>query len=231
MAQFLAIITDSVAIAFRNLWESFILFLPDFIGAVLVLLVGWGVAAALGRLAHRLVVLLRIDKAVDALHISHVFERVGVHFEVGSLFGWLVKWFLLIVTFLAAADVMQWTQLSEFLNTVVAYLPNVIIAAVILLVGILVANFVYEVVHRSVTVTKFAGAEFLAGVAKWAILVFSFLAALNQLQIAAELVQSLFTAFVAMLAIAGGLAFGLGGKEHAARALDHLRKDLSSHGK
>ena len=229
MVDLISLITDSVGFAFRNLWESFMLFLPDFIGALLVLLVGWAVAAALGRLAHRLLTLLRIDKAVEALRIAEAFEKMGVHFDIGALFGWLVKWFLLVVTFLAAADVLGWTQLSEFFKTVVAYLPNVIIAAVVLLVGILVANFVYTVIHRSVTVTKFAGADFLAGVAKWAILVFSFLAALNQLQIAAELVQSLFTAFVAMLAIAGGLAFGLGGKEHAARLLDHLRKDLSSH--
>ena len=229
MPDFLLLVTDSVSFAFRSLWESFILFLPDFIGAVVVLILGWLVAAALGRLAHRIVLLLKIDKAVDALHITEVFERAGVTLNAPALFGWLVKWFLLVVTFLAAADVLGWTQLSEFLSTVVAYLPNVIIAAAIFLVGTLVANFVSQVVHRSVTLTKFAGADFLSGIAKWAILIFTFLAALNQLQIAEELIQSLFTAFVAMLAIAGGLAFGLGGKEHAARFLDHLRKDLSSH--
>ena len=172
---------------------------------------------------------MKVDKAVEALRIAEIFERAGAHLNAPALFGWLVKWFLLAVTFLAAADILRWTQLSEFLTMVVSYLPNVIIAAAILLVGALVANFVSQIVRRSVEVAKFAGADFLSGIAKWAILVFTFLAALNQLQIAAELIQSLFTAFVAMLAIAGGLAFGLGGKEHAARALDHLRKDLSSH--
>lgn len=228
MADFLLVVTDSVSFAFRSLWESFLIFLPDFIGAVLVLIFGWMIAAALGRLANRIVILLKIEQAVEALRIAAVFERAGIHLNAPALFGWLVKWFLLVVTFLAAADVLRWTQLSEFLSTVVSYLPNVIIAAAILLVGTLVANFVSQVVHRSVEATKFAGADFLSGIAKWALLVFTFLAALNQLQIAAELIQSLFTAFVAMLAIAGGLAFGLGGKEHAARALDHLRKDLSS---
>lgn len=229
MPYIVSLVTDSVAIAFRNLWESFLLFFPDFIGAVVILLVGWMVAAALGRLAHRLVLLLKIDRAVDALRISHAFDRAGVDFNVGALFGWLVKWFLLVVTFIAAADVLGWQQLSEFLNTVVAYLPNVIIAAIILLVGILVANFAQQVVHRSVEATRLARADFFSGVVKWALLVFTFLAALSQLQIADELIQSLFTAFVFMLALAGGLAFGLGGREHATRALDHLRKDLSSH--
>ncbi len=229
MADFLVVITDSVGFAFSNLWESFLLFLPDFVGAIVVLILGWLIAAALGRLAHRLIVLLKIDRAVEALRIAEVFERAGVNLNAPALFGWLVKWFLLVVTFLAAADVMQWTQLSEFLSTVVSYLPNVIIAAAIFLVGTLVANFVSQIVHRSVEATKLANADFFSGIAKWALLVFTFLAALNQLQIAEELIQSLFTAFVAMLAIAGGLAFGLGGKEHAARVLDHLRKDLSSH--
>src|SRR3989338_6486623 len=162
MADFLTMVTNSVSFAFRSLWESFLIFLPDFIGAVVVLILGWMLAAALGRLAHRIVVLLKVDNAVEALRIAEIFERAGAHLNAPALFGWLVKWFLLAVTFLAAADILRWTQLSEFLTMVVSYLPNVIIAAAILLVGALVANFVSQIVRRSVEVAKFAGADFLS---------------------------------------------------------------------
>lgn len=218
----------SVVAAFENLWESFVLFLPDFFGAVVVLIVGWVIALALARVATHVLEVIKVDKAVQALRLSHAFEKAGLRLDVARLFGWLVKWFLLVVTFLAVADILQWTQLSQFLNLVVSYLPNVIIAAVILLVGILLSNFVHGVVRHAVEAANLEGGHFLAGVAKWAILVFAALAALNQLQIAAELVRILFTAFVAMLAIAGGLAFGLGGQEHASKFLNRLRKDITS---
>jgi len=110
----------------------------------------------------------------------------------------------------------------------VLYVPNVIISVIILLAGILLANFVQRVVKSAVEAAKLQSADFLSGIAKWAILVFSFMAALVQLQIAQELIRVLFTGLVAMLSLAGGLAFGLGGKDHASRVLDRLRKDLSS---
>lgn len=222
------LIQESVAVAFANLWDSIVLFLPDFFGALVVLIIGWFLAHALGKIAVRVLRALRVDQAVHALRLSELFEKSGLPLDVPKLFGWLVKWFLLVVTFLAVADVLQWSQLSEFLNGVVSYLPNVIIAAIILLIGIIVANFVYNVVRHAVNVAQLESAHFLAGVAKWSILIFSALAALNQLQIAAALVQILFTAFVAMLAIAGGLAFGIGGQEHAKKFLDRVRKDMSA---
>jgi hypothetical protein len=111
---------------------------------------------------------------------------------------------------------------------VVLYIPNVIVAVIILLAGILLATFVRNVVKTAVEAAELASADFLSGIAKWAILLFSFMAALVQLQIAPGLINTLFTGLVAMLALGGGLAFGLGGKEHASRVLDRLRRDLSS---
>jgi small-conductance mechanosensitive channel len=108
------------------------------------------------------------------------------------------------------------------------YLPNVIIAVIILLVGVLVANFTRNVVKSAVEAAKLTSGDFLSGLSRWSILVFSFMAALVQLGIAEGLIQTLFTGFIAMLAIAGGLAFGLGGKDQAAKVLGKLKRDISS---
>ena len=94
--------------------------------------------------------------------------------------------------------------------------------------SIILANFTQGVVKAALDAAKMESAQFLAGLSRWAIIVFSFMAALVQLGIAGALIQTLFTGFVAMVALAGGLAFGLGGRDHASRALNHLSKDLTN---
>lgn len=157
-----------------------------------------------------------------------MFERYGLPFKISKLLGWIIKWFLIVVSLIAATDVLGWDQVTDYLKQIVLYLPNVIIAVIMLFFGTVLANFVHRVVKSAVAAAKLASADFLAGLARWAILVFTFMASLIQLQIAEDLIRVLFTGFVAMLALAGGLAFGLGGKDYAARVLDKLKRDISS---
>jgi len=176
----------------------------------------------------RVIALLRVDELAKRLEITSQFERVGLRLHIGGLLGWIVKWFIIIIALIAATDILGWDQVTNYLQQVVLFIPNVIIAVIILLTGILLANFVQNVVKTAVEAAKLSSADFLSGVAKWAILVFTLMVALVQLQIAPELIQVLFTGLVAMLALAGGLAFGLGGKDHAHRFLNRLQKDISS---
>jgi hypothetical protein len=104
------------------------------------------------------------------------------------------------------------------------YIPNVIIAVVILIVGMVVGNFVFTLVKETALAAELESADFLAGVAKWALFIFTLMAALIQLKVASELIQILFTGLVFMVALAGGIAFGLGGKDKAERILEKLMK-------
>lgn len=214
--------------SFSNLWVAFVEFLPKFLGAIIILIIGWIVAIVLGNIAIKIVDFLKIDEALTKLNLKKGLEKAGIEFTISGVIGWLVKWFLIIVFLIAASDILEWVEITDFLKHVVLYIPNVIIAVVILLAGIMVADFVHKVIKKSVEAAKLTSATFLAGIAKWAILVFSFMAALVQLSIAYALIQTLFTGFVGMLAIAGGLAFGLGGKELAGKFLEKLRKDLTT---
>ena len=214
--------------AFADLWSSLLLFFPRFLGAVIVFLIGLIVASLLKKLVMRVCDVLKLDMLAEKLDVKQMFQRAGVPFSISSLLGWIVKWFFVVVFLIAATDIMQWSEITSFLQQVVMYLPNVMIAVVIMLVGILVANFTRAVIKSAVEAGKLAGADFLATISRWAILIFSFMAALVQLGIAEELIRILFTGFVAMLALAGGLAFGLGGKEHANHALTRLRKEMNS---
>jgi hypothetical protein len=211
-----------------ELWNTIIAYLPNVLGAIVVFFIGVLVASILRTAVVKVVALLRVDELAKKLELTHQFERAGLRLHIGGLLGWIIKWFFVIIALIAATDILGWDQVTDYLSQVVLFVPNVIIAVIILLAGILLGNFVQNVVKSAVEAAQLASAEFLSGIAKWSILVFSFMAALVQLQIAPELIRVLFTGLVAMLALAGGLAFGLGGKEHAHQFLNRLKKDISS---
>lgn len=219
---------DVLRSAFIELWAGIVLFVPKLLFAIIVFLLGLIIAGILNKVVVRLAEVLHIDELIKKLELDLVFNRAGLKLDVGKALGWLVKWFVIIFALIAAADVLEWDQVTQFLGTIVAYIPNVLISVIILLVGMLLANFVQEVIKSALEAAKMHTACFLAGLARWAIIVFSFMAALVQLGIAQSLIQVLFTGFVAMIALAGGLAFGLGGREYASRILNQLSKDLSS---
>ncbi|KKW32607.1 MAG: CmpX protein [Candidatus Uhrbacteria bacterium GW2011_GWA2_52_8d] len=211
-----------------ELWETIVAFLPSLLGAAIVFVIGVIIALVLRTVVVKVIGLLRIDELARHLEITAQFERVGLRLHIGALLGWIVKWFFIIIALIAATDILGWDQVTDYLGQVVLFVPNVIIAVIILLAGILLGNFVQNVVKSAVEAAQLASADFLSGIAKWAILIFTFMAALVQLQIAPELIRVLFTGLVAMLALAGGLAFGLGGQEFAHRFLNRLKKDISS---
>ncbi len=222
------IATDVLQGPLLELWHTIIAYVPNVIGAAIVFVIGVIVALVLQRVVKQIIALLHIDDFAQKLEIKSQFERAGIRLHIGSLFGWIVKWFFIIVSLIAATDILGWKEVTDYLKQVVLFIPNVIIAVIILLAGILLGNFVQNVVRSAVEAAHLASAHFLSGLSKWAILIFSFMAALVQLQIAPDLIRVLFTGLVFMLALAGGLAFGLGGKEHAAHFLTRLKKDISS---
>ncbi|MDP2631780.1 MAG: hypothetical protein Q8P30_03385 [Candidatus Uhrbacteria bacterium] len=219
---------DIIQSAFVELWAAVMLFLPRLILAIIVFLLGLIVASILRSVVVRIVQTIKLDELMEKLDVKKAFLKAGIKLDVAGFLGWLVKWFVIVLALIATADALGWDQITVFLSDVVAYLPNVIISVIILLVGFILGSFVQNVVKSALDAAKIASAGFLAGISKWAIIVFSFMAVLIQLGIAYQMIMTLFTGFVAMLALAGGLAFGLGGRDHATRVLDKLSRDLKS---
>lgn len=219
---------DAITNALQDLYARFINFLPNFLVAIIILVVGWIVAVAIAKLIKAVLNSVKIDEVGDKLGLDQLSSRAGMKMSVSGAIAWLVKWFVLLAVFLAAADILQLDQISAFLNEVLAYIPNVVAGAAILLVGTMVAHFLARLVRHSVQAAGLKSADMLAAVTQWAIMVFTILATLHQLGVAAAFIQTLFTGVIAMLAIAGGLAFGLGGKEHAAKVLDKVERDIKS---
>ena len=218
---------EAITLSLLNLWERFINFLPALLGAVLVFVAGWIVAVALGKAVEHIVKVIRIDDVIEKAGTKGRLRKAGVELNIAKFFGGLVKWFLILVFLMAATDILHLMQVTSFLNSIVLYLPNVIVAAVILAIAFLIGTFAYAVIKGSTKVAGIVSATLLATIAKWAIVIFGLLAALVQLGVASSLINTIFIGFVAMLALAGGLAFGLGGKDEAALILKKLRREIT----
>ena len=220
-------IADLFVSSFEQIWAGLLAFLPRFLGAAFILIVGWAIAVGIGKLVEEILKTLKLDGLVERAHLGKMFEHAGIKIHLSVFFGWLVKWFFVTVFLVTATDILGWVEITEFLRTILLYIPNVIIAMVILVAGVVLGNLVGRVVEHSVEAAQFESGPMVGSLSRWALIVFSFLAALHQLSIAAELIDVLFTGFVAMLALAGGIAFGLGGRDEAGRLLERLRRDLT----
>ena len=211
----------------RQLYAKIITFLPNLIVAIIVLIVGWVIAVFLSKLVGKLLDMIKIDQLANQLGLSKLSDRVGRRLSLAALGAWIVKWFFFLGTFIAATNILGLSQVADFFNgQVLPYAGNVVVAMAILLLGILAANFFAGLVAAAVNASGLHKGSALGAMTRWAIIIFTIIAALSQLQVATAFLQDLFRAVVAMLAIAGGLAFGLGGKDHAAKVLDKIEQNL-----
>lgn len=218
--------SDAVQGSLQGLWADFIGFLPQMLMAILTLILFWVVAVLLGRLVERVVKALYVDKGLEKLGVKEGVSKGGLKLNSGAFLGGIVKWFFIFVGLMAFADILNLHQVTAFLNQILMYLPNIIVATIILIIAVLIAGFLEQLVRSSVKAAGLKSSGFLSGLAKWVVLIFAFLAALVQLGVASALIQTLFTGIVAMLAIAGGLAFGMGGKDTASDILKKIKSSL-----
>ena len=215
--------------ALGDLYSKILTYLPNLVAAIIVLIVGWILAIFLSKLIVEVLEVIKVDLLANQLGLQNLGAKMEKKLSISALGGWLVKWFFFLGSFVAAADILGLNAVSSFLyQEVLSYAGQVIIAMAILLLGMLAANFFAGIVNSTVKASGLHKGEALGALTKWAILAFSVIAALSQLQIATAFLQDLFRAIIAMLAIAGGLAFGLGGQGTAKRILESAEESLKS---
>lgn len=218
------VLTDS----FQTIGSGVIAFLPKLILALVVFIVGWVIAAFLGKIVNQIIKILKIDQALEAVGVGELVTRGGFNLDTGAFIGGLVKWFFIVVFLVTAVDVLGLNQINAFLSDVVlAYIPNVIAATIILVVAAIIAGAAEQIIVGGAKAANLPSSRFLGVVVRWSIWIFAILAALYQLGVAGPFVQTLFMGIVGMLALAAGLAFGLGGRDAAARWLERIQEDIS----
>ncbi|MDD2753683.1 MAG: hypothetical protein PHT44_03685 [Candidatus Portnoybacteria bacterium] len=219
--------TEVTVNAFQEIWGGFIVFLPSLLGALVIFFVGWAIAVGLQKLIVQLLRALRIDSGLEKLGLGQFFEKAGIKMDFAGWIGAFVKWFLVLVFLLAATDILNLNEVSIFLRSILSYIPSVVVSVVILAVAFWLASVLRKIVQASVSASNIKAAAFLGALTYWSLVIFGIFAALIQLGIAFALLQTLITGLIAMLALAGGLAFGLGGKDAAASFLNRLRKEIA----
>lgn len=219
---------DAVQGSFYQIWYTIASFLPAILAAAIVFIIGWIIGVILYRVVVEIVRVLRVDDAMKVSGLTDTVRTAGFNLDVGRLLGTLVMWFTVLVFLVASLEILGLDRVTMFLQSVVLlYLPNVFVAVLILILGAVVAEVVRNLVRGSARAAGAHGANLAASVAKWAIWVTAILAALNQLGVASAFVETLFTGIVVSASLAFGLAFGLGGKDAAARTIERVRSEIS----
>lgn len=212
--------------ALYNLWNGFIMFLPTLLGGIILLLLGIFIGNGLGELIEKIIELIKLDKALEKTGFNKILERAGLTLNSGYFLGQIVKWLIILSFLIAACNVWGLTAVASFIQNIVNYIPNIIVAIIILLISIILGDYLAKLVKASLASAGLKYKNFLGSLTRWTIVIFGLLAAMSQLKIATDLIKTLFTGIVGLIALAGGLAFGLGGKELAQELLKKIKEDV-----
>lgn len=208
----------------KNLWQGFIDFIPRLIGALIVFIIGWIIAVAIGKLVTEILKRIKFNRIFEKGGWKSALEKAEIKVDASGFIGAIIKWVLLIVFMAAAIEVLGFVQLTGFLTDVLNYLPNVVVAAFIFVIAVIIADILEKVVRTAVEGVKVGYGQLVGVIVKWSIWIFAILAILSQLKIEAaswivDLIKIAFMGLIAMIAI----AFGLGGKDVAGEILQGLK--------
>jgi len=202
-------------------------YLPVLLGALIILIVGWLIAKAIKRVVDWLLKLIRFDTLADKAGISAILKKGDLKISAGEVISNLVYWLIIIMVLVMTVDALGLPKASDVLASLFAYVPKVIASLLVLVVAMFLASFVSGIVRTAAGNANLPKPEVFAAVSRWAILIFAVTISLEQLGIASLLVTATFNIILGGVCLALALAFGLGGKDVAAKYLEDLRKRRS----
>lgn len=221
-------IGTSIVNALNDAVRLILTFIPRLVGFLIILLVGWLIATLISKALTLLLRKIGFDRMSDRIGLTRFEGRMGVRLDSAGILGKIVFWFLFLVFLVPAADALGVPAVSNILNQFVAYIPNVFVAILVLFLGALAGTVMADLVRGATASANIGNPGVFATIARWAIIGFAALIALEQLQIAPALINELFGAIVAAIAIAFALAFGLGGQDTARRWLNRGESTVST---
>ena len=212
--------------ALTHFWETFLNFIPNLILAIIIFIIGWIIAAIIGKIISQILLRLQFNRLFEKASWREALEKAEIKLNPAEFIGAIFKWVLVIIVLLIAVEILGLNQFAVTLNKLIEWIPNLIVAIVIFVVAIIVADILDKLIIAGV---KRIGVEYvgiLGLIVRWAIYIFAALAILVQLGVATTLINTLIMSFFGMLALAFGLAFGLGGKDAAAKIIEDIRRKI-----
>jgi Mechanosensitive ion channel, conserved TM helix len=203
--------------SFTTALSLFLAAIPRIIGFLVILIIGWFIAGLLAAGVAALLRAVRFNDLAQSSGLSGFVRNMGVRKDPAGLLADIVKWFVRLIVLVVAFDALGLPAVSAILQQFLLWIPNLVVAVVILVIAGLAANALGNLVRGATAQAGFDNPDLLATIARVAVWAFGIVVAVNQVGIAQTLVNTLFMAFVGALALAAGLAFGLGGRETAAQ--------------
>lgn len=219
-------VTTSTSQAFSQAWAGVINFLPNFIAAIIIFIIGWFISIAIGKIVSEILRKVGFNNIFKKTGWENAFKKADMEVDPSQFIGVITKWIFVVIFLMIASDIVKWTTFSILLGQIIVWIPNLIVALVILVVAIVIADILEKIVKATVDRIGVASANFLGALTKWVIYIIAILAILSQLNVAPALVNSIVFGIVGTFVIAFGLAFGLGGKDEAQRLLKIAREKV-----
>lgn len=201
-------------------------FAPAIVGALLILLIGGMIAKVLEQLIVKALKLITLDKLADQIQLSTLLSRGGIRRKPSELVGAIIYWIVMLAFVMTALNALNLTVAAELFQQLIGFLPNVVAAVFILIVGVFAAAFLSATVRTAASNTGVVQASLLGQAVQTVIVIFSVVAALQQLRI--QFVGEVFLIILAGITLAAALAFGLGCKDLAGRWLSDLVEQLKT---
>jgi len=193
----------------------FLAAVPKVIGFLVILLIGWLIASALAGIVANILRSVQFNHVADRSGFSGFVQKMGIQTDASGFVATAAKWFIRLIVLTVAFDALGLPAVSQVLQQILMFIPDLIVALMVLVIGGLVANAFSRVVRGSTAQAGFGNPDFLSMLARAGVWGFAIIIAVNQIGIATTLVNTLFMGFVGALALAAGLAFGLGGRDTA----------------
>ena len=207
--------------SFRDAFSMILSAIPRILGFAIIVAIGWFVSSILARAVTGLLRAIRFDELSQKSGLADFMNKMGTGTDSAGVVAGLVKWLVRIVVLLVAFDVLGLPAVSDVMRQLLLWLPNLVVAIFVLFIGGIAARALGNIVRGATAEGGFTNPETLSNVVRTTVWAFAIVVAINQLGIATNLINTLFTGFVGALAIALGLAFGLGGRDLASRTLEN----------
>jgi len=208
--------SDALWNAFANAIAILLGAIPKIVAFLVIIIIGWIIASIIAKIINTILNTIRFNDLSERSGFSGFVNNVGLKTDASGFISLVVKWFIRLIVLIAAFDALGLPQVSDVLRQFVLWIPNLIVALIIIVIGGLAANALSGLVLGAAKNAQLGNPELLATVARVAVWGFTIVIAVNQIGVAQTIVDTLFTAVVGALALAVGLAFGLGGRETAA---------------
>jgi hypothetical protein len=213
---------DIFVASLTSFWTQMASFIPQLLAALVILFLGWMLAKVARSGIMRLLKMMKFDKVTEKSGLEAFLKHAELEVSLAGIIGNLIYWLIILVMIVTVANSLGLTMVAELFNKVVFYIPNVIVAILVLVFGTILARFINRIVFAWLSNMEFEGAVAVSTFSEYAMMIFVFFIAMEQLQIANELLTAAFIIAFGAFGLAFAIAFGLGAKDWATGVIAKL---------